>query len=192
MGDGRWEMEDRRDCRYSVWDGAGGELSLNRRQQLVHQARVCDPAKNLEAGTWYLARAMTRWKNQMDPIPFALAEYNAGPSRAQRWAGGDDAIVISPEDFRSNIEFPGTRKYVDSIIDNVHWLGFDWEDRVFFASDYFEQIYQWALELIRRGRAFVCDLSAEEMRKYRGTLTEPAQKRAAHRGSVPLAWLDAR
>jgi soluble lytic murein transglycosylase len=74
-----------------------------------------DPKVNLEAGTWYLRRAAEHWEKQADPIPFALAEYNAGASRAQRWAGGDDA-VIPPDTFRANIDFPGTRKYVDSII----------------------------------------------------------------------------
>ena len=83
---------------------------------------------------------------------------------------------------KTNLRFDDTnpekeeQEYVDSIIDNVHWLGFDWEDRVFFASDYFEQIYQWALELIRKGKAYVCDLTAEEVRKYRGTLTEPGKE----------------
>jgi soluble lytic murein transglycosylase len=74
-----------------------------------------DPKINLEAGTWYLWRATQHWGKQADPVPFALAEYNAGASRAQRWAGGDD-IVVPADTFRENIDFPGTRKYVDSII----------------------------------------------------------------------------
>ncbi|MDP9170287.1 MAG: glutamine--tRNA ligase/YqeY domain fusion protein [Acidobacteriota bacterium] len=80
---------------------------------------------------------------------------------------------------KTNLRFDDTnpekeeQEYVDSIIDNVRWLGFDWEDRVFYASDYFDRIYAWALQLIRAGKAYVCDLSAEEMRRYRGTLTEP-------------------
>ncbi|MEJ5350225.1 MAG: glutamine--tRNA ligase/YqeY domain fusion protein [Melioribacteraceae bacterium] len=64
-------------------------------------------------------------------------------------------------------------EYVNSIIEDVKWLGADFEDRLFFASDYFEQMYQWAVELIKKGKAYVCDLSAEEIRKTRGTLTEP-------------------
>lgn len=66
-------------------------------------------------------------------------------------------------------------EYVESIKADVRWLGFDWGDREFYASDYFEQLYQFALQLIRAGRAFVCDLSAEEIREYRGTLTEPGR-----------------
>jgi glutaminyl-tRNA synthetase len=66
-------------------------------------------------------------------------------------------------------------EYVESIQEDVKWLGFDWEDRLFYASDYFEQIYDCALQLIKKGRAYVCDLTAEEIRTYRGTLTEPGR-----------------
>ena len=66
-------------------------------------------------------------------------------------------------------------EYVDAIQEDVHWLGFDWEDRRYFASDYFEQLYQYAVELIRKGKAYVDSLSAEEIRAYRGTLTEPGK-----------------
>ncbi len=64
-------------------------------------------------------------------------------------------------------------EYVDSIMADVRWVGFDWGDRLFFASDYFEQLYQYALHLIKTGKAYVCDLSPEQVREYRGTLTEP-------------------
>ena len=63
-------------------------------------------------------------------------------------------------------------EFVESIKELVQWLGFDWEDRLYFASDYFEQLYEWAVQLIRQGQAYVCDLAAEEMREHRGTLTE--------------------
>jgi len=68
------------------------------------------------------------------------------------------------------------QEYVDSIIEDVKWLGADFEDRILFASDYFEQMYQWAVELIKKGKAYVCDLSAEEIRQTRGTLTEPGKE----------------
>ena len=64
-------------------------------------------------------------------------------------------------------------EYVESIKDDVRWLGFDWEDRLFYASDYFEQLYGYAVQLIKLGKAYVCSLSAEEIRKTRGTLTQP-------------------
>jgi glutaminyl-tRNA synthetase len=64
-------------------------------------------------------------------------------------------------------------EYVDSIINDVRWLGFDWADHLYFASDYYERLYEFAVELIGRGSAFVCDLNAEQMRDYRGTLTAP-------------------
>ncbi len=63
-------------------------------------------------------------------------------------------------------------EFVDSIKEDVEWLGGNFEDRLFFASDYFEQMYELAVKLIKKGKAYVCDLSAEEIRKYRGTLTE--------------------
>jgi glutaminyl-tRNA synthetase len=66
-------------------------------------------------------------------------------------------------------------EYVDSIMEDVRWLGFDWENRLYYASDYFEQIYEWAIQLIKAGKAYVCDLSAEQTREYRGTLTEPGK-----------------
>ena len=67
------------------------------------------------------------------------------------------------------------QEYVDSIVDDVRWLGGDWEDRMFFASDYFDQLYAWAVQLIKAGKAYVCDLTAEQMREYRGTLTAPGK-----------------
>ncbi len=70
---------------------------------------------------------------------------------------------------KENIEF------VESIQNDVRWLGFGWGDKVYYASDYFEQLYQYAVELIEKGLAYVCDLSAEETRAYRGTLTEPGR-----------------
>jgi glutaminyl-tRNA synthetase len=67
-------------------------------------------------------------------------------------------------------------EYVDSIQGDIKWLGFDWEDRLYYASDYYEQFYQYAEDLIRAGKAFVCELSPLKMREYRGTLTEPGRE----------------
>lgn len=67
-------------------------------------------------------------------------------------------------------------EYVDSIQEDVRWLGFDWEDRLFYASDYFDQLYRWAIQLIQAGKAFVCDLSPDELREYRGTFSEPGRE----------------
>ncbi len=72
-------------------------------------------------------------------------------------------------------------EYVDSIVEDVKWLGFDWQDRLFYASDYFERIYEYALALIRSGKAYVDDLTADEIRQYRGTLTAPG-KDSPYRG----------
>jgi glutaminyl-tRNA synthetase len=67
-------------------------------------------------------------------------------------------------------------EYVRSIIKDIRWLGFDWEDRLYYASDYFEQMYEFAVQLIKKGKAYVCDLSADEIREYRGTLTQPGKE----------------
>jgi len=66
-------------------------------------------------------------------------------------------------------------EYADAIMDDVRWLGFDWEDRLYHASDYFDQLHAWAVQLIEAGKAYVCDLTFEEMRQHRGTLTEPGK-----------------
>ena len=66
-------------------------------------------------------------------------------------------------------------EYIDSIIEDVKWLGFDWEDRLYYAADYFDKMYEYAVLLIKKGKAYVDDLSAEEIREYRGTLTEPGK-----------------
>jgi len=66
-------------------------------------------------------------------------------------------------------------EYVESIKEDVRWLGYDWEDRLYFASDYFDQLYDYAFKLIKDGKAYVCDLSPDQIREYRGTLTEPGQ-----------------
>jgi len=91
---------------------------------------------------------------------------------------------------KCNLRFDDTNpskedvEYVESIMEDVRWLGFDWEDRLYYASDYFEQLYQWAIELIKSGKAYVCDLSAEEIRDYRGTLTQPGKESPYRNRSV--------
>ena len=67
-------------------------------------------------------------------------------------------------------------EYVESIMQDIRWLGFDWEDRLFYASDYFERLYEYAVTLIKKGKAYVCDLSADAVREYRGTLTQPGRE----------------
>ena len=91
---------------------------------------------------------------------------------------------------KTNLRFDDTNpvkedvEYVDSIKEDVRWLGFDWEDREFFASDYFEQLYEFALILIRKGKAFVCDMSAEEISETRGTPTRPGKESPFRNRSV--------
>ena len=90
---------------------------------------------------------------------------------------------------KCNLRFDDTNpskeetEYVDAIMDDVKWLGFQW-DGLFYASDYFGQLYEWAIKLINDGKAFVCDLSADEIREYRGTLTEPGRESPYRNRSV--------
>jgi len=91
---------------------------------------------------------------------------------------------------KCNLRFDDTnptkeeQEYIDSIKQDVAWLGWDWEDREYYASDYFEQFYQWAVQLIEAGRAYVCDLTPEETRQYRGTLTRPGKESPYRNRSV--------
>ena len=89
---------------------------------------------------------------------------------AEKYDGGlcnlrfDDTNPLKEED-----------EYVNSIIEDIKWLGFDWEDRLYYASDYFDQLFNYAVQLLQAGKAFVCDLTADEIKSYRGTLTEPGK-----------------
>jgi len=99
-----------------VSEKAAREWARENKIDNFHIEKLFDPKTKLEAGTWYLRRAFEHWETQSDPLPFALAEYNAGASRAQRWSGGNGAAAIASGTFLKRIDFPGTRKYVDSVI----------------------------------------------------------------------------
>ncbi len=88
----------------------------------------------------------------------------------QEFGGGCNLRMDDTNPTKEDVE------YVDSIQEDVHWLGFEWPGATLYASDYFEQLYQWAEELIRRSRAYVDDLTADQIRDYRGTLTEPGRE----------------
>jgi glutaminyl-tRNA synthetase len=91
---------------------------------------------------------------------------------------------------KCNLRFDDTNpskeetEYVESIIEDVRWLGGDWDDRLFYASDYFGQLYEWAEQLIQAGKAYVCDLTADQVREQRGTLTEPGQESPYRKRSI--------
>ena len=94
-------------------------------------------------------------------LSFGIAAENKGGLCNLRF---DDTTPIKEEE-----------EYIEAIKEDVRWLGFDWEERLYFASGYFEQMYEYAVQLIRAGKAYVCDLTADEIREYRGTLTEPGK-----------------
>ncbi|MDQ6656496.1 MAG: transglycosylase SLT domain-containing protein [Verrucomicrobiota bacterium] len=98
-----------------VTEPAAREWARETHVENFQPEELFEPKVNLQAGTWYLARAVQHWKKQADPVPFALAEYNAGASRAQRWAGSDGDLIVPPAEFRSRVDFPGTRRYIDLI-----------------------------------------------------------------------------
>jgi soluble lytic murein transglycosylase len=100
---------------------AADEWARERKIDNFQADQLFDPRTNLEAGAWYLRRALDHWENQSNPVPFALAEYNAGASRAQRWAGGNETGAVSTSDFLAQIDFPATRKYVDTIIERYQF-----------------------------------------------------------------------
>jgi len=103
-------------------------------------------------------------------LNFGLAAENEGGLCNLRF---DDTNPIKEED-----------EYVRSIIEDVRWLGFDWGDRLLYASDYFEQMYEYAVQLIKAGKAYVCDLNAEQIREHRGTLTTPGKESQYRNRSV--------
>ncbi len=92
---------------------------------------------------------------------------------------------------RCNLRFDDTDptkesvEYVESIMADVHWLGFDWGEHVYYASDYFEQLYEWAVQLIKDGKAYVDELTAEQVAEYRGTLTTPGRESPYRRQHQP-------
>jgi soluble lytic murein transglycosylase len=104
-----------------VSERAANEWARETKIAGFHADQLFEPKTNLEAGAWYLHRAMEHWDNQSDPIPFALAEYNAGASRAQRWSGGNGVAEISERQFLQKIDFPGTRNYIESIMDRYRF-----------------------------------------------------------------------
>ena len=102
-------------------------------------------------------------------LNFGIAEKNNGKCNLRF----DDTNPVKEED-----------EYVRSIIDDVKWLGFDWEERLYYASDYFDQMYDHALTLIQNGDAFVCDQSSDQMKDCRGTLKQPGQESPSRNRSV--------
>ncbi len=96
---------------------------------------------------------------------------------------------------KCNLRFDDTNpskeevEYVESIKKDLSWLGFDWEDRIYYTSDYFEKLYQYAVELIEKGKAYVCDLSVDEIREFRGSIIEPG-KESPHRNRTVEENLD--
>ena len=104
-----------------VTERAANEWAREQKIDNFRAEDLFDPLTNLQAGTWYLRRALDHWKAQPDPLPFALAEYNAGASRVQRWIGGNEAVPLPRKEFLRRIDFPATRKYVEQILERYQF-----------------------------------------------------------------------
>ncbi len=143
-------------------EGSGGERGLDFIRQMV--------ADDLQSGKWN-GRVATRFP----PEPNGYLHIGHAKSINLNYG------IASEFGGQFNLRFDDTnpekeeQEYVDSIIEDVRWLGANWDNRLFYGSDYFQQMYDWAVELIRKGKAYVCDLSGDEVRDYRGTLTRPGK-----------------
>jgi len=155
-------MENEKDVLGSVGGAEGQERKLDFIRQIV--------ADDLKSGRWNGA-VCTRFP----PEPNGYLHIGHAKSINLNYG------IAAEFGGRFNLRFDDTnpekeeQEYVDSIIADVRWLGADWEDRLFYGSDYFQQMYEWAVELIKKGKAYVCDLNADETREHRGTLTRPGK-----------------
>ena len=162
MGDSGSSKKPRGESSESANDGASPARSLHFIEQIVEE--------DLRSGKWD-GRVHTRFP----PEPNGYLHIGHAKSICLNFG------LAAKYNGLCNLRFDDTNptkeedEYVESIKEDVRWLGFDWGDRLYFASDYFEQLYEWALQMIQEGKAYVCDLSAEETRGYRGTLTEPGR-----------------
>ncbi len=105
-----------------ITEGAAADWAKSEKINSFAPADLFSPRTNLQVGTWYLAQAMNHWKDRDDPVPFALAEFNAGRSRVHRWNEGTAKEEgVTGAGLRSNIDYPTTRRYVESILDRVEY-----------------------------------------------------------------------
>ncbi len=124
-----------------------------------------------------LARGATaRVATRFPPEPNGYLHIGHAKSIVLNFGIADDYCGTCNLRFDDTNPHKENQEFVDAIVDDVRWLGYDWDDRLYFASDYFEQLYGYAEELVQAGKAYVCDLSAEQVRDYRGTLTEPGRE----------------
>src|SRR5262245_10223090 len=141
----------------------------------VEPARPQDFIREIVAGDLKEGRHDRRVNTRFPPEPNGYLHIGHAKSICLNFGVAEDFGGLC------NLRFDDTNPtkedvaYVDSIQEDVHWLGFNWGDRMFYASDYFEQMYRYAEQLIRDGKAYVDSLTADEIREYRGTLTSPGR-----------------
>lgn len=161
-------------------DGKANELNSTEENEKVYSNFIQDIIDEDNRTNRYGGRVHTRFPPEPNGylhighaksicLNFGIAEQNGGLCNLRF-----DDTNPSKED----------TEYVESIKADVKWLGFDWEDRLYYASDYFDKMFEYAVKLIKMGKAYVCDLSADEIREYRGTLTEPGKESPYRNRSV--------
>jgi glutaminyl-tRNA synthetase len=153
--------------------GEGGERKLDFIRQMV--------ADDIKSGRWG-GRVATRFP----PEPNGYLHIGHAKSICLNYG------IAEEFGGQFNLRFDDTnpekeeQEYVDSIIEDVRWLGAKWDDRLFYGSDYFDRMYEWAIELIRKGKAYVCDLTGDQVREYRGTLTQPGRESPYRNRSIEV------
>jgi len=137
-------------------------------------------AKDLETGKWG-GRVATRFP----PEPNGYLHIGHAKSICLNFGiAAENKMGVCHLRFDDTNPVKEETEYIESIKEDVRWLGFNWGEHLYFASDYFEQMYQWAVQLIKDGKAYVCDLNADEVRESRGTLTQPGQESPYRNRSV--------
>ncbi len=155
---------------------AGSSTSLDFIRQIVEN--------DLETGKWD-GRVLTRFP----PEPNGYLHIGHAKSICLNFGIAADYHGLCNLRFDDTNPVKEEEEYINSISEDVRWLDLDWKDRLYYASDYFEQMYDYAVQLIKAGKAFVCDLSADEIREHRGTFTEPG-KNSSYRDRPPEENLD--
>src|SRR5690349_16878846 len=142
----------------------------------LESARPLDFIREIVANDLRAGRHNGRVHTRFPPEPNGYLHIGHAKSICLNFGVAEEFVGVCNLRFDDTNPTKEDTEYVDSIKQDVRWLGFDWDDRLFYASDYFEQLYAFAHRLIAKGKAFVCDLNAEEVRKTRGTLTEPGRE----------------
>ncbi len=158
-----WLIQQSAPERYWIMDKSGSREQLDFVRQIV--------ADDIKTGKWN-GRVNTRFP----PEPNGYLHIGHAKSICLNFGIAEEFGGLCNLRFDDTNPEKEEQEYVDSIEADVRWLGFSWDDRLYFASDYFQQMYDYAVQLVKAGKAYVCDLTGEQVREYRGTLTRPGKE----------------